>query len=556
MAADAETLPFGLSCSADFIDPPSPEGENVNIDAPGLRLNILNGSLWPSGKKLRIKFVNQTDPKLIERIKQTVKIYEDLTSINFWWVGPNDTAEIRIKTGLGLGHSSIIGVHALNDDVLRSDCTMTLGAPNVSVKSDQADFDRVVLHEFGHMLGCVHEHTSPLMGTLEWDKKAVEAYYTKSPNNWTLQEIENNIYKRYSNREVTNSGTFDHDSIMLYEFPATMFKNGQFWTKRNTKLSATDIAFLQKAYPKVGTRAQGEWNHNSFYNDKLRNVPQRVALPQLDPNPSTTVTFTTPYHLPPNIITGINALEIKKDADFNFLAKAERITEDNFVLSAETSNRQALGICNLTYIEAEPKDLDMQVGTFTHTLAKGEDWYRYKKIRFPRNFVTKPQIMFWISGINAVRADQKSDEDFRLDVTLNYKTATSGLGYEPIISETGFEISMFVSNFVHKSMTISWIAYTKDKDIATGDRLVGDYQTVGSKTSFTYGKGHVAFEKGQFDSPPRVFTGVNRLRMKTNQDMNFIVDVTDVTEEGFDYEVESWGGSEFRRIEFSWVAFP
>ena len=36
------------------------------------------------------------------------------------------------------------------------------------------EYSRVVVHEFGHALGCIHEHQSPA-ATFQWNKEAVYA---------------------------------------------------------------------------------------------------------------------------------------------------------------------------------------------------------------------------------------------------------------------------------------------------------------------------------------------------------------------------------------------
>ncbi len=35
------------------------------------------------------------------------------------------------------------------------------------------EYRRVVLHEFGHALGGIHEHQSPASGVIPWDKPKV-----------------------------------------------------------------------------------------------------------------------------------------------------------------------------------------------------------------------------------------------------------------------------------------------------------------------------------------------------------------------------------------------
>ena len=44
------------------------------------------------------------------------------------------------------------------------------------------EYSRVVLHEFGHALGCIHEHQAPAGGIL-WDQQRVMHDLMAPPNN-------------------------------------------------------------------------------------------------------------------------------------------------------------------------------------------------------------------------------------------------------------------------------------------------------------------------------------------------------------------------------------
>ena len=41
-------------------------------------------------------------------------------------------------------------------------------------ESAQDEVRRVVLHEFGHALGLIHEHQNPKGGGIEWNRDAVQ----------------------------------------------------------------------------------------------------------------------------------------------------------------------------------------------------------------------------------------------------------------------------------------------------------------------------------------------------------------------------------------------
>ena len=105
---------------------------------------------------------------------------------------------------------------------------------------------RVVLHEFGHALGLIHEHQNPDK-PISWNREAVIAALSGPPNNWDPATIENNIFKRYDPADLSTTPT-DPDSIMMYPIPATWTTDG-FSVGLNSGLSATDREFIAGAYP-------------------------------------------------------------------------------------------------------------------------------------------------------------------------------------------------------------------------------------------------------------------------------------------------------------------
>lgn len=103
----------------------------------------------------------------------------------------------------------------------------------------------VIIHEFGHALGMVHEHQNPT-GGIQWNETAVLNYFSGSPNFWDEDQIRFNVLDKY-NSNLLNASAYDPKSIMLYAFPASLTTNG-VGTTANAIMSPTDIEWMGKVY--------------------------------------------------------------------------------------------------------------------------------------------------------------------------------------------------------------------------------------------------------------------------------------------------------------------
>ena len=48
-------------------------------------------------------------------------------------------------------------------------------------------------HEFGHLLGMIHEHQNPSSNPIQWNKQAVVKALSGPPNNWDLATIQHKL---------------------------------------------------------------------------------------------------------------------------------------------------------------------------------------------------------------------------------------------------------------------------------------------------------------------------------------------------------------------------
>lgn len=210
---------------------------------------ILKKFKWSAGKTLRVKFLDGDD-FVQAKVKEFALEWNKHSSVKFKFVSSGN-AEIRVSFK-GIGSWSLIGnssasysVNIKTGAVYKSNTGSTMNFGWFNSYTPDSEFSRVVLHEFGHALGMIHEHQSPVAG-IPWDKKAVYAYY-KSSQNWTTAQVDRNIFLRYSKFEISNS-KYDKLSIMHYAFPAILLTDPSAEVGWNTQLSKTDISFIKKYY--------------------------------------------------------------------------------------------------------------------------------------------------------------------------------------------------------------------------------------------------------------------------------------------------------------------
>jgi hypothetical protein len=208
------------------------------------RMAILNLKKWDKGSTLKCRFLDGTSTQK-DGVAQKARIWEQYANIKIDFVTSTDE-QIRISFKSDPGSWSAIGTDALITEYFpKYQPTMNYGW--LKDNTDDTEYERVVVHEFGHALGCIHEHQSP-NENLEWNVDAVYQYFSGPPNFWSKEEIDSNVLEKYSANGITAT-IFDPDSIMLYQFPGFLFKNGA-GTPNNTHLSSKDEQLIGQMYPK------------------------------------------------------------------------------------------------------------------------------------------------------------------------------------------------------------------------------------------------------------------------------------------------------------------
>lgn len=217
---------------------------NPSAISSGTRMAMPLLKKWPMAKEVNCRFLDGS-PTQRKKVEDKAHIWEQYANIKFKFIetGP---AEVRISFSADPGSWSAVGTDALNSTYFPlHQPTMNYGW--LKDDTDDTEYNRVVVHEFGHALGAIHEHQSPV-AKLKWNTDEVYRVFSGPPNFWSREDIDHNILERYSRTQM-NWTAFDEKSIMLYSFPGSLFKNGK-GTAENTDLSENDKEFMGTMYPK------------------------------------------------------------------------------------------------------------------------------------------------------------------------------------------------------------------------------------------------------------------------------------------------------------------
>lgn len=207
---------------------------------------------WPLGKKITVAFLEDCDHpnlKVKEIIKGIAHSWTEEANIGFHFIEDNndqtnpDEADVRIQFLKTMTYS-LVG----RKFKAKGQATMNFA---ISHTHTEEEIKRKVLHEFGHVLGFRHEHSSP-KSPLKFNRDEVITHYerrlsqVKDRRN-VKQWVEKNIFRK-ENTETTMASDFDSLSIMMYEiYPA--------WTDSKKliplpmDLSETDKKMVQELYP-------------------------------------------------------------------------------------------------------------------------------------------------------------------------------------------------------------------------------------------------------------------------------------------------------------------
>lgn len=202
-------------------------------DGKNIPRNTVSGDVDP----LQTYFEKNDDISIPEAVKKIVmERIQPLVNLKFTFIEKSEIADkknvVKISFDPDGGAWSLVGKDAIN----QKGPTMNLGWFDVST----------VLHEFGHVLGMIHEHQSPLGKPIDWNQNQVFKW-ARETQGWNEEETKKNILDKYD-KTMINGSDFDPLSVMLYFFPSKLTMNHR-GTHQNLRLSADDVIWIEKTYP-------------------------------------------------------------------------------------------------------------------------------------------------------------------------------------------------------------------------------------------------------------------------------------------------------------------
>lgn len=244
-----------------------------------LKAAFYSSKLWSPESKIRIGFLDDgkkisrnstalvtgnkpSDPlekvvsslSAVDMVKKVVRERViPLVNLDIDFTDNIEEANVRVSFDPNGGAWSLVGTDHLNT---KTDATINLGWLDVST----------VMHEFGHMLGMIHEHQNPRGQSIQWDDKKVYEW-AKNTQGWDKDTTKTNILDKYDLNSI-NGSDFDPLSIMLYFFPADLTLNN-VGTEQNLRYSGMDVLWITKMYPKKGGESAKQF-YSAVYGEDIQ----------------------------------------------------------------------------------------------------------------------------------------------------------------------------------------------------------------------------------------------------------------------------------------------
>ncbi|KAM5531017.1 hypothetical protein V8D89_015344 [Ganoderma adspersum] len=325
-----------------------------------LSLVLPRGLKWQNARVLRVKILNGTD-RIKAKIRQYANVWTEHANITFQFVDSGN-AEIRINIDSSGNSWSYVGTDNLSIPQTRP--TMNFGW--LTNASSEAEFFSLIIHEFGHAMGCIHEHRCPV-NAIPWNVEAVyedprgaKLFHVASFNTTDVRpwdKPEKKAHKRmlfpttYDSPPKLVVGLNSLDVGKDANIRVIAFADNISTSSANVHIDAWSDTDLYSAgcawFPVPSDDPDFQVGEFSTTEDHPVQNPQRKT--------SGWITFERAYASPPKVVVCLNELDMDRGKNWRVKATTTHVTTRGFILHLDTWSDTVLYSAKAAWI-AYPSD--------------------------------------------------------------------------------------------------------------------------------------------------------------------------------------------------------
>jgi hypothetical protein len=205
------------------------------------RIAVVTTKYWgPNGVRLTVGFLDNPPKDLRARILAHMNAWAPKVNVTF--TESRSDPQVRIARIPGDGYWSYVGTDILSIEAEEP----TMNLEGFTMQTAESEFRRVVRHEAGHTIGCPHEHMRKALVAKIDQKKAIK--YFGETQGWTPAEVREQVLTPLEESSLLGSDVTDPNSIMSYQIPGKITKNGKPILGGND-IGKSDFDFMAKIYP-------------------------------------------------------------------------------------------------------------------------------------------------------------------------------------------------------------------------------------------------------------------------------------------------------------------
>jgi hypothetical protein len=236
--------------------------ENTIKNVDWTPISVLKDKKNSDGSHMKLDPIEEEIRKLspIEAVKKVVRErIQPIVGLKFIFVA--HSGHVRIGFNPHGGSYSLVGTDCVKS---KERVTMNFGWLDAGT----------IIHEFGHVLGMVHEHINPMGKTIPWDDSKVYDW-AKQTQKWNHPTTYHNIIERYKTDQI-NSSKYDKYSVMKYFYPSSLTTDHK-GVSINHILSREDIKYISNVYP--GGRHEPSEFYMNIYGSSIDTPPSPNSKP-------------------------------------------------------------------------------------------------------------------------------------------------------------------------------------------------------------------------------------------------------------------------------------